>query len=101
MCYNIIETGYIDTHGLLIQITYLLHNKYLVLLNALRSCSALFTLQVMCLVYGSPSCYNVCLKSLCLCMLCFASFVYLVTNAHVYVHICITAHISNLDSMHN
>ena len=37
-------------------------------------------------------------KSLSLCMLCFASFVYLVMNAHVYVHICVTVHISNLYS---
>ena len=53
-----------------------------ILFNALRSCSALFTLQVMCVVYGSPSCY-MCLKSLCLCMLCLASLVYLVMNVHV------------------
>ena len=95
----IIDTGYIDTRGLLIQITYLLHNNYLhgILYNALRSCSALFTLQVMCLVYGS--CY-MCLKSLCMCVLCFASLVYLVMNVHIYVHICVTIHISKLYSMH-
>ena len=39
-------------------------------------------------------------KSLCLCMLCFASLVYLVMNVHVYVRISVTIHISNLYSMH-
>ena len=42
----------------------------------------------------------VCLKRLCLYMLCFASLVYLVMNVHVYVHICVTVHISNLYSLH-
>ena len=42
----------------------------------------------------------VCLKGLCVCMLCFASLVYLVMNVHVYVLICVTGHISNLYSLH-